>query len=314
MWLTELLGLRYPLIQGGMAWISESTLAAAVSRAGALGVIAAGNAPARWVADEIDKVKAATDKPFGVNIMLLSPYAGEVARLTMQKKVPVVITGAGDPSRYIEGWKKSGSKVIPVVPSLAFGQRLQRAGVDAVVGEGSESGGHIGKLATMVLVAELCVGLSVPVVAAGGIYDWRSVSAAMMLGAAGVQVGTRFLMAQECLVHPNYKRKLIKARDIDTMVTGYCTGHPVRGVRSKLLMQLVELDKAPGGKEELERLSAGSLQRSAVEGDMDTGSVMAGQAACFIEREESVAEIIADLFDGEKARARMSEIAQGGFL
>lgn len=309
MLLSELLGIRHPLIQGGMAWISESTLASAVSRAGGLGVIAAGNAPASYVAEEIDKVRAATDKPFGVNIMLLSPHADDVARMTMEKRVPVVITGAGDPSRYVEGWKKSGAKVIPVVPSLALGQRLQREGVDAAVGEGSESGGHIGKLSTMVLVAELCAGLRVPVVAAGGIFDWRGVAAAFMLGAAGVQVGTRFLAARECIVHENYKKKLIAAKDIDTMVTGYCTGHPVRGVRNRLARELSQLDFAPNGKEEFERMSVGSLRKSVVEGDVDFGSVMAGQTACFIEREETVEEIIADLFDGGKAKARMAEVA-----
>lgn len=313
MWLTELLGIRYPLIQGGMAWISESTLASAVSRAGALGVIAAGNAPAAYVAGEIDKVRAVTDKPFGVNVMLLSPYAGEVARMTMEKKVPVVITGAGDPSKYVEGWKKSGAKVIPVVPSLALGQRLQRAGVDAAIGEGSESGGHIGKLSTMVLVAELSAGLSIPVIAAGGIFDWRGVAAAFMLGAKGVQVGTRFLMARECVVHENYKKKLIAARDIDTMVTGWRTGHPVRGLRNRLANELSALDFEPDGREKFEKLAAGSLHKSVVEGDTDFGSVMAGQAACFIEREESVEEIIASLFDGEKAKARMAEAAKEGF-
>jgi enoyl-[acyl-carrier protein] reductase II len=309
MLLSELLGLKYPLLQGGMAWISESTLTSAVSRAGALGVIAAGNAPASWVAREIDKVRAATDKPFGVNVMLLSPFASEVAHMTMEKNVPVVITGAGDPSKYVEGWKKSGAKVISVVPSLALGLRLQREGVDAVVGEGSESGGHIGKLSTMVLVTELCSGLSIPVVAAGGIFDWRGVAAAFMLGASGVQVGTRFLSARECVVHPNYKKRLIAAKDIDTTVTGYCTGHPVRTVRNRLARELSELDFSPNGKEEFERLSTGSLRKSVVEGDVVSGSVMAGQTACFIDREQSVEEIIADLFDAEKAKARMAQVA-----
>lgn len=313
MWLTELLGIQYPLIQGGMAWVSESTLAAAVSKAGGLGVIAAGNAPASWVAAEIEKVKAATDKPFGVNVMLLSPFADDVARVTMEMKVPVIITGAGDPGKYVDGWKASGAKVLPVVPSLSLGKRLQSLGIDGVIGEGSEAGGHIGKLSTMVLVAELCAGLSLPVVAAGGIYDWRGVAAAMMLGAAGVQVGTRFIAAHECTVHPNYKKKLIDSRDIDTMVTGNITGHPVRVVRNRLAKDLSRLDFEANGKEEFERLSTGSLRKSVVEGDMDMGSVMAGQTACFINREESVAEIIADLFDNEKARARMAEVASGVF-
>lgn len=313
MWLTELLGTQYPLIQGGMAWVSESTLAAAVSRAGGLGVIAAGNAPAEWVVSEVEKVRAQTDKPFGVNVMLLSPHADAVARATMDLKVPVIITGAGDPGKYVEGWKASGSKVLPVVPSLSLGKRVQRYGVDAVIGEGSEAGGHIGKLSTMVLVAELCSGLEVPVVAAGGIFDWRGVAAALMLGAAGVQVGTRFLAARECIVHPNYKQRLIAAKDIDTMVTGACTGHPVRVVRNRLARELAELDFAPNGKEEFERRSVGSLRRSVVEGDMDTGSVMAGQTACFIEREEAVEEIIASFFDGARVRSRMNEVSRGVF-
>ncbi len=313
MWLDELLGISYPLIQGGMAWVSESTLAAAVSRAGGLGVIAAGNAPASFVGAEVEKVRAATDKPFGVNVMLLSPYADEVAKLTMELKVPVVITGAGDPSRYVEGWKAAGTKVIPVVPSLSLGRRMQSAGVDAVVGEGSEAGGHIGKLSTMVLVSELCQGLDIPVIAAGGIYDWRSVAAAMVLGACGVQVGTRFLAAKECVVHPNYKQKLAAAKDVDTMVTGNFTGHPVRVVRNRLARDLAKLEYAPNPQEEFDRLSAGSLRRAVVEGDMETGSVMAGQTACFIAEEESVADIIADLFDTAQARERLTKVSQGGF-
>jgi enoyl-[acyl-carrier protein] reductase II len=313
MWLDELLGIRYPLIQGGMAWVSDSRLASAVSAAGGLGVIAAGNAPPQWVAAEVEKLRVVTDKPFGVNVMLLSPFADEVAKLTMELKVPVIITGAGDPGKYIEGWQKCGSKVIPVVPSLSLGRRLERTGVDAVVGEGSEAGGHIGKLSTMVLVSELAAGLNVPVIAAGGIFDWRGVLAAMALGACGVQVGTRFIAATECGVHPNYKQKLIEARDIDTMVTGNVTGHPVRVVRNKLAKELSRYDFDPNGKDEFERLSTGSLRLAVVEGNMDQGSVMAGQTACFIEREETVAEIITDLFDGGKARARMAEIASGGF-
>ncbi len=313
MWLDELLGISYPLIQGGMAWVSESTLAAAVSRAGGLGVIAAGNAPASFVAAEVEKVRAATDKPFGVNVMLLSPYADEVAKLTMELKVPVVITGAGDPSRYVEGWKAVGTKVIPVVPSLSLGKRMQSAGVDAVVGEGGEAGGHIGKLSTMVLVSELCQGLEIPVVAAGGIYDWRSVAAAMVLGACGVQVGTRFLAAKECVVHPNYKQKLAAAKDVDTMVTGNFTGHPVRVVRNRLARDLAKLENAPNPQEDFDRLSTGSLRRAVVDGDMETGSVMAGQTACFIDGEQSVADIIADLFDATQARSRLTKVSQGGF-
>lgn len=313
MWLDELLGIQYPLIQGGMAWVSESTLAAAVSKAGGLGVIAAGNAPASFVAQEVEKVRAQTDKPFGVNVMLLSPFADEVAKVTMELKVPVVITGAGDPSRHIEGWKAAGTKVVPVVPSLSLGKRMQSAGADAVVGEGSEAGGHIGKLSTMVLVSELCQGLGIPVVAAGGIYDWRGVAAAMVLGACGVQVGTRFLSAKECVVHPNYKQKLADSKDIDTMVTGAITGHPVRTVRNRLARELLKLDFDANGKEEFERLSTGSLRKAVVDGDMDMGSVMAGQTACFIEGEQTVAEIIADLFDGAQAKERLAKVGQGGF-
>ena len=313
MWLDELLGIRYPLIQGGMAWVSDSRLASAVSAAGALGVIAAGNAPPQWIAEEVKKLRAITDLPFGVNVMLLSPFADEVAKLTMELKVPVIITGAGDPGKYIEGWQKNGSRVIPVVPSLSLGKRMERAGVDAVVGEGSEAGGHIGKLSTMVLVSELAGGLSLPVIAAGGIYDWRSVLAAMALGACGVQVGTRFIVARECGAHANYKRKLIEAKDVDTLVTGNVTGHPVRVLRNRLAKALSRYDFDPDGKEEFERLSTGSLRLAVVDGNVDQGSVMAGQTACFIDREETVAEIIADLFDGGKARARMAEVISGGF-
>ncbi len=308
--LDQLLGIQYPLIQGGMAWVSDHRLASAVSAAGGLGVIAAGNAPASWVAGEVAKVRERTDKPFGVNVMLLSPFADEVAKLTMELKVPVIITGAGDPSKHVEGWKAAGSRVIPVVPSLALGLRMQRVGVDAVVGEGSEAGGHIGKLSTMVLVNELAAGLSVPVVAAGGIFDWRGVLAAFALGACGVQVGTRFITALECGVHSNYKKKMIDARDIDTMVTGAITGHPVRVVRSKLAKEMQQYDFDPNGAAEIERLGAGSLRSAVVDGDLERGSFMAGQTACFIEREESVAAILADLFDKEQARARLAQMAE----
>lgn len=308
--LDQLLGIRYPLIQGGMAWVSDHRLASAVSAAGGLGVIAAGNAPASWLREQVELLRARTDKPFGVNVMLLSPFAEEVAKLTMELRVPVIITGAGDPSKHVEGWKAAGSKVIPVVPSLALGQRMQRSGVDAVVGEGSESGGHIGKLSTMVLVAELAQGLDIPVIAAGGIFDWRGVLAAHALGACGVQVGTRFIAALECGVHENYKKKMIGAKDIDTMVTGTITGHPVRVVRSKLAKEMQQYDFDPNGAAEIERLGAGSLRSAVVDGDLDRGSFMAGQAACFIEREETVAEILADLFDGQQAKARLAEMAE----
>ena len=310
MQITTLLGTRYPLIQCGMAWVSDAKLAAAVSKAGALGVIAAGNAPASWVKEQIDALRAETDAPFALNIMLLSPYADEVAQLAIDEKVPVAITGAGDPRKHIAPWKEAGIKVIPVVPSLSLAKRMEQAGADAVIVEGMEAGGHIGKLTTMVLVNEIARELSIPVIAAGGICDARSVAAACMLGADGVQVGTRFLVAKECNIHQNYKDLVLKAKDIDSMVAGQVTGHPVRAIRNPLVKKLNKLDREGGSMEDFEALSTGSLQRAAVEGDKKTGSFMAGQCAAMVDSEQTVKEIIEDLFNQSEIQGAIDHLKE----
>lgn len=310
MWLHELLGIKYPLIQGGMAWISDACLASAVSGAGGLGVIAAGNAPAEWLREEIEKVRKATNAPFGVNVMLLSPHVDAVVEETLRQKVPVIITGAGNPGKYIPGWQKNGSKVIPVVPSLSLAKRMERYGVDAIIAEGMESGGHIGKLATTALTANIAPNISVPLICAGGIWDWRGVAMAFMLGAKGVQVGTRFLMAKECTVHPNYKERLVKSTDIDSVVTGEMTGHPVRVIRNRLTRELEALGAGEEALKKFEEATVGALRKAAVDGDMEYGSVMAGQCAAMAEKEETVAEIIQSLFDRGAVERRIDEIKE----
>ena len=271
MYINELLNIRYPLIQGGMAWVSDAKLAAAVSNAGGLGVIAAGNAPADWVEGQIKIAKTLTPKPFGVNVMLLSPYAKDVAEVLMKEKVSVIITGAGNPGQYIEGWKSAGSKVIPVVASLALALRLARQDVDALIAEGQEAGGHIGELTTMVLVPEIAEKIPLPVIAAGGICDAKTAAAAFCLGASGIQVGTRFILSEECSVHENYKHKVIKAKDIDVMVTGRVTGHPVRVLRNPLVRKLMSLEHEPNAAEIFEKEAAGSLMKAAVQEIKQTG-------------------------------------------
>jgi len=310
MWLHESLGIRYPLIQGGMAWVSNASLASAVSEAGGLGVIAAGNAPAEWLRQEIEKVRKCTVAPFGVNVMLLSPHVEAVVEETLRQKVPVIITGAGNPGKYIPKWQENGSKVIPVVPSLALAKRMERAGVDAVIAEGMESGGHIGKLATTVLTANIAPQIDIPLVCAGGIWDWRGVAMAIMLGAKGVQVGTRFLMAKECTVHPNYKDRVAKAKDVDSVVTGEITGHPVRGLRNRLTQEINALGAGEEAIRKLEEATVGALRRAVVEGDMDYGTVMAGQCAAMARCEESVEEIIKSLFDRKAMEARVQEMME----
>lgn len=310
MWLHELLGIRYPLIQGGMAWISDACLASAVSEAGGLGVIAAGNAPAEWLRQEIEKVRKSTSAPFGVNVMLLSPCVEEVIEETLRQKVPVIITGAGNPGKYIPGWQKNGSRVIPVVPSLALAKRMERSGADAVIAEGMEAGGHIGKLATTVLTANIAPNIGIPLVCAGGIWDWRGVAMAFMLGAKGVQVGTRFVMAKECSVHPNYKERLAKSKDLDSVVTGEVTGHPVRVLCNRLTRELEDLGTGEDALKKFDEATVGSLRKAAVEGDMEYGSVMAGQCAAMAECEESVEEIIKSLFDRKALEARIEEIKE----
>lgn len=290
----ELLGIEYPIIQGGMAWIADSSLAAAVSEAGGLGIIT-GTAPIEWIRDEIRKVKKLTNKPFGVNIMLMSPHADEVAKLVCEEKVPVVTTGAGSPGKYMDMWKSNGVKVVPVVASVALAKRMEKLGADAVVAEGMESGGHIGQLTTMALVPQVVDGVNIPVIAAGGIGDGRGMAAAFMLGAEAVQIGTRFLVANECTVHENYKNRVLKAKDIDSEVTGRSTGHPVRVLRNKMTREFLKLEKEGASPEKLEEIGTGALRKAVVDGDIDYGSVMAGQIAGLVNKEESCKEIIDEI-------------------
>ncbi|MGV3024611.1 enoyl-[acyl-carrier-protein] reductase FabK [Clostridium thermobutyricum] len=296
----DVLNIEYPILQGGMAWIADSSLAAAVSEAGGLGIIT-GTAPIDWIREEVRKVKEITDKPFGVNIMLMSDHADEVAKLVCEEKVPVVTTGAGSPGKYMEMWKEHGIKVIPVVASVALARRMEKMGADAIIAEGTESGGHVGQLTTMTLIPQVVDSVSIPVIAAGGIGDGRGVAASFMLGASGVQIGTRFLVAKECTVHQNYKDKVLAAKDIDTEVTGRSTGHPVRVLKNKLSRQYMKLEKENANIEELEELGRGSLPRAAKDGDVVTGSVMAGQISGLINKEQTCKEIVEDLINGAKS-------------
>ncbi len=296
--ITELLGIEYPIIQGGMAWVAEHNLAAAVSNAGGLGIIGAASAPAEVVRDEIRKCKALTDKPFGVNVMLLNPNADEVAKIIVEEGVKVVTTGAGSPSKYMKMWKEAGVSVIPVVASVAMAKMMERAGADAVVAEGMESGGHIGSITTMSLLPQVCDAVSIPVIGAGGIADARGFAAASMLGAEAVQMGTRFVVANESIVHENYKDRLIKASDIDSEVTGMSTGHPVRSIRNKMTREYIKLEKEGADFMELEKLTLGSLRKAVIEGDVVTGTVMAGQIAGLINKKQSCKEIIEEIMDG----------------
>lgn len=292
---TELLGIEYPIIQGGMAWVAEYHLAAAVSEAGGLGLIGAASAPAEWVREQIREVKKRTDKPFGVNIMLMSPYADEVAKVVAEEGVKAVTTGAGNPEKYMEMWKAAGIKIIPVVASVALAKRMERCGADAVVAEGTESGGHIGETTTMVLVPQIADAVSIPVIAAGGIAEGRGMAAAFMLGAKGVQLGTRFIATEECWAHENYKDLVLKARDIDTKVTGRSTGHPVRALRNQMTKQYLELEEKGASFEELELLTLGGLRKAVVDGDVKTGSVMAGQSAGLVKEKCTCKEVIESL-------------------
>ena len=292
---TKLLGIEYPIIQGGMAWVAEYHLAAAVSQAGGLGLIGAASAPASWVREQIRKVKKQTNKPFGVNIMLISPYADEVAQVIVEEGVPVVTTGAGSPEKYMKMWKEAGVKVIPVVASVAMAKRMERCGADAVVAEGTEAGGHIGENTTMVLVPQVADAVHIPVIAAGGIADGRGIAAAFMLGAKGVQMGTRFVVTKEAFVHENYKKCILKARDIDSRVTGRTTGHPVRALRNQMTKVYLEREKEGASFEELELLTLGGLKKAVVEGDVTAGSVMAGQIAGMIKEEVSCQELLQKL-------------------
>ena len=293
--ITEMLGIEYPIIQGGMAWVAEGKLAAAVSNAGGLGIIGAGAAPGEAVRSMIREAKSLTDKPFGVNVMLLSPSADEVAQVVIEEGVKVVTTGAGNPGKYLEAWKAAGIKVIPVVASATNARIMERMGVDAVIAEGCESGGHIGEISTMPLVPQVVDAVSIPVVAAGGIGDGRGVAAAFMLGAEAVQMGTRFLLAEECQVHDNYKTKVEKAKDVDAKVTGRSTGHPVRSLRNKMTNKYLKMEAEGAGFEELEGLTVGALRKAVVEGDVDNGTVMAGQIAGLVNKRQSCKEIVEEL-------------------
>ncbi|GAA6491094.1 MAG TPA: enoyl-[acyl-carrier-protein] reductase FabK [Candidatus Bariatricus faecipullorum] len=289
---TELLGIEYPIIQGGMAWVAEYHLAAGVSNAGGLGLIGAANAPAEWVREQIREAKKLTDKPFGVNIMLMSPYADEVAKVVAEEGVKVVTTGAGNPEKYMELWKNAGIKVIPVVASVALARRMERCGADALVAEGCESGGHIGETTTMVLVPQVVDAVKIPVIAAGGIADGRGVAAAFMLGARGVQMGTHFVVTKESIVHENYKQAILKAKDIDTRVTGRSTGHPVRVLRNQVTRKYLDMEKQGATFEELESLTVGGLRRAVQEGDVTNGSLMAGQSSGLVKEECTCKELI----------------------
>lgn len=293
--ITDLLGIEYPVIQGGMAWVAEYHLAAAVSEAGGLGIIGAASAPAEVVREQVRRVKELTDKPFGVNVMLMNPNAPEVAQVVIEEKVPVVTTGAGNPGKFITQWKEAGVKVIPVVASVAMAKMMVRAGADAVVAEGTESGGHIGSATTMTLVPQVVDAVDVPVIAAGGIADGRGMAAAMMLGAEAVQMGTRFVVAKESIVHANYKERIIKAKDIDSEVTGRSTGHPIRVLRNQMAREYLEMEKNGASLEELEVLTLGSLRKAVMDGDVKNGSLMAGQIAGLIKEEASCQEIITEI-------------------
>ena len=303
--ITELLNIEVPVIQGGMAWVAEHCLAAAVSEAGGLGIIGAASAPALWVREQIRLVKEKTEKPFGVNIMLMSPYADEVAKVVVEEQVPVVTTGAGSPEKYMKMWKEAGIKVIPVVASVALAKRMERCGADALVAEGTEAGGHIGENTTMVLVPQIADAVKIPVIAAGGVADGRGMAAAFMLGAQGVQIGTRFVASAEAQVHENYKNYIVKAKDIDSRVTGRSTGHPVRALRNQMTKLYLEKEQEGVPFEELELLTLGSLRKAVVDGDVVNGSVMAGQSAAMIHDILPCKEII------EKLLAQAEEVMKG---
>lgn len=293
--ITELLGIEYPIIQGGMAWVAEYHLAAAVSEAGGLGIIGAASAPPEVVREQIQKVKELTDKPFGVNVMLMNPNAPEVAQVVVEEGVKVVTTGAGNPGKFIDMWKEAGVKVIPVVASVAMAKMMERGGADAVVAEGTESGGHIGSATTMTLVPQVVDAVKIPVIAAGGIGDGRGLAAAFMLGAEAVQMGTRFVVAKESIVHPNYKERIIKAKDIDSEVTGRSTGHPIRVLRNQMTREYLKMEEEGVELEELERLTLGSLRSAVIDGDVVKGSLMAGQIAGLINKEQTCKEMIEEI-------------------
>lgn len=295
--ITQLVGIRYPIIQGGMAWVANASLAAGVSNAGGLGIIAAGSAPVEFVRGEILALRQLTDRPFGVNLMMLSPYVEEMAQLLAEMKVPVITTGAGNASKYFPLWKEAGCLIAPVLASVALAVRAERNGVDFIIAEGCEAGGHIGEMTTFALVPQIVDAVKIPVVAAGGIGDGRGFNAALMLGAEGVQMGTRFLTAHECTIHPNYKEAVIKATDSSTTVTGRSNGHPVRALKNKMTRHFRQMEDSGVAFEELEHLTVGSLRKAVVDGDLNEGSLMAGQIAGLVKGGNSCQEIIDNLLN-----------------
>ena len=310
--LTALLGIEHPIIQGGMAWTATAELVAAVSNAGGIGIIGAGQMPTEVLRGEIRRAKELTDKPFGVNLMLLTPHIDELVAMVIEEGVDAVTTGAGNPAKYMEALKAAGIKVLTVVPSVALAKRMESIGADAVIGEGMEAGGHIGDLTTLVLIPQLVDAVSIPVVAAGGIADGRGVAAAFALGAEGVQVGTRFMCAEECTIHPDIKAQVIKAKDRDTVVTGRSTGHPVRVIKNKLSRQIMELDRA-NRPDEIEALGAGKLALAMRNGDTDMGSLMAGQAAALVCQIQPAAQIVTEMLaEAQDVMVRLSAFSSEG--
>lgn len=293
----EMLGIQYPVFQGGMAWIADGKLAAAVSEGGGLGIIAAGNAPGNYVREQIQTARSLTERPIGVNIMLMSPFADEIAQIVIEENIEVVTTGAGNPAKYMEKWKLAGIKVIPVVASVALAKLMTRLGASALIAEGGESGGHVGELTTIVLVPQICDATTLPVIAAGGIADGRGVAAVLMLGACGVQMGTRFLSAKECSIHPTYKDRIIKATDLCTMVTGKRLGHPVRSLRTQFARDYSKAEYGGAPDEDLEELGTGALRLAVQEGDMKKGCFLAGQIAAMVKKEQPAAEIIKEVME-----------------
>ncbi|NLB37822.1 MAG: enoyl-[acyl-carrier-protein] reductase FabK [Clostridiales bacterium] len=300
--LCDLLGITYPVLQGGMAWVADASLAAAVSNAGGLGIIAAMNADSAWLVAEINKARNLTDRVFGVNIMLMSPFADEVAKTVVEQGIKVVTTGAGNPAKYMKEWIAAGIKVVPVVPSVGIARFVAKRGASAVIAEGGESGGHVGDLTTMVLVPQVCDAVDIPVIAAGGIADGRGAAAAFMLGADGIQMGTRFLAASECNVHPTYKQKILKASDIDTIATGRRLGHPVRALKTTFTMDYARMEYNPDiTNEELEKMGGGALRLAVREGDEKMGCFMAGQCAALVKSEQPAETIIKEVFSQAEA-------------
>ncbi|MBU7005484.1 enoyl-[acyl-carrier-protein] reductase FabK [Phosphitispora fastidiosa] len=304
----DLLGIEYPIIQGGMAWVSTASLAAAVSEAGGLGIIGSGHNDGKWVREQVIRAREITAKPFGVNVMMMSPFVEEVMQVILEEKVPVITTGAGNPAKYIPQLKEIGTKVIPVIPSVALAQRLEKAGVDAVVAEGTESGGHIGELTTMALVPQVVDAVKIPVIAAGGIADGRGVVAALALGAAGVQIGTRFMCALECEIHENIKQMILKAKDRDTAVSGRVTGHPVRSLKNKLTKLYEEMERNCAPVTEMEELGAGKLKSAMIDGDTETGTVACGQIAGLIKEIKTAEEIINEIITGARSVVATLEV------